>query len=154
MLEKEYAVPSEMLWEIWNERLNRINSDIKEFRITSIAVSTIIWSFILMAKWLVISDNIASIVVMTLALSGTLWSMCYVYTLLPHKTDYLDEVPMKYHQSDFMDNDSYAMLLKDLEKTTFMMSRRLYLLRKLMAMAVMMTIMSIFTLTIATKVVL
>ena len=151
MLEKEYPIPSEMLWAIWNERLRKINSDIKEYRITSIAVSSLIWTLILMTQWLSVSDKAATIVLMTLAVSGIIWALCYVYSVLPFG-HYFDETPMSRHPEG-MDYDSYAMLLKDIERTTYILSRRLFLIRKLIGAATLMTIMSILTFILSIKVV-
>jgi hypothetical protein len=149
MLEKEYMVPSEMLWEIWSERLKKINADIKEFRITSIVVSTIIWAFVLSFGWFKFSNQMSSIVILTLGLAGVLWALCYLYTVFPYG-HYFNETPMG-SRPEGMDRDSYSMFLKDIERSTYLLSRRLHLLKKLITLAVIMTITSIFTLMIVTR---
>ena len=51
-----------------------------------------------------------------------------------------------------MDYDSYAMLLKEIEESTYILARRLHLIRMLIAVATLMTIMSILTLILSVKV--
>lgn len=143
MLEKDYPVPLDMLWNIWNERLRKVNSDIKELRITSIAVSVVLWFLIFISK------STASIVSISLIVAAIIWAMSYLLTIMPYGRFYYRETPFMDYDAR-MDRESFAMLLKDIEKSCHYMSRRLYLIRLLVSMSVLLTTVGVFVLILVT----
>ncbi|PKL37999.1 MAG: hypothetical protein CVV44_12585 [Spirochaetae bacterium HGW-Spirochaetae-1] len=149
MIEKEYYIPSNLQWKIWNQRLELMNKEIREYRITSITMSTIVWALVITGKWFGEPNSMSFVVSMTLGMSGFLWAFCYLYTLQLNNF-LIQDVYWRDEPYD-LEHESYAMILKELEYKIIAKSRRLKLIKMLISISIMMTIASIFSVIILSR---
>lgn len=130
------SLSTELQWAIWNERLNKVESNIRELRLISCAVAIIILVLVTILR---ASDFY---IVVSLAASGILWGMAFVYSVL-----FLGRGSMSIDFRDIgrdLHDEGFYMLIKELEHTFYESSRRLNILRKLAAMSMIYTIFGIF----------
>lgn len=133
---REYSLSTELQWSMWNERLNRVEANIRELRLVSCAVAVII---LILVTLLRTSDFY---IVISLAVSGILWGITFVYAVL-----YLGRGLMPFDHRNIendLHDEGFYILVKELEHSYYNSFRRLNMLRKLSAMSMVYTILGIF----------
>lgn len=133
---REYSLSTELQWSMWNERINKVEGNIRELRLVSCAVAVIT---LILVTLLRTSDFY---IVISLAVSGILWGMTFVYAVL-HMGRGLMPFEHRNIENDLHDEGFY-ILVKELEHSYYNSSRRLNMLRKLSAMSMLYTILGIF----------
>lgn len=130
------SLSTELQWAIWNERLKKVESNIRELRLISCAVTIVILVLVTVLR---AADFY---VVVSLAASGILWGMAFVYSVV-----FLGRGSMSIDFRDIgkdLHDEGFYLLIKELEYSFYESSRRLSMLRKLSAMSMIYTIFGIF----------
>jgi hypothetical protein len=133
---REYSLSTELQWSMWNERLNRLDSNIRELRLVSCAVTIIV---LILVTLLRTSDLY---IVISLAFSGRVWGVTFVYSVL-----HMGKGLMPFNHRDIakdLHDEGFYILIKELEHSYYSSSRRLNMLKKIAAMSMLYTMLGIF----------
>ncbi len=149
-----YYVKSRINFKSLDKQLTKIESNLKEFRITSIVMSALFWCFVFVSEIYGRKDVQSTVYGLVLALSAFMWSFVYVYTIrMPRNnryskmSEYFDFDGLDSNELDTLDEETIAMVVQDLDYFVRSQARRLRLVRMLVVFSVFITTMSVISLT-------